>query len=188
MTDEEWKSIPSTYGFYEASSLGRIRRAKGGRNARIGFVLKPYKNRYGYLSVGLHFDVKLRTFLLHRLVAEAFIGTCPSDMEVNHLNCDKLDNRLSNLEYCTRSENLLHASRNGILNTPRGSRHCRAKLHECDVSEIRRLYASGIMQKDIAHIYGIDQSNVSYIITGKRWCHVAFLTATTSVENKNGRP
>jgi hypothetical protein len=105
-------------------------------------------------------------------VAEAFIGPCPPGLVVNHRDGNRQNNCVQNLEYCTYSENALHAVASGVW--PVGERHCCAKLTARDVEEIRDLCASGVMyQRDIGTAYGITQSNVSRIGRRIGWAHAA---------------
>lgn len=94
MTQESWNPIPSLNGEYHASSLGRIKRVSDGS-------FMPFSMRRGYLITTL--DGK--TYLAHRLVAEAFHGLCPAGQIVRHLNCIRHDNRPENLRYGTHADN-----------------------------------------------------------------------------------
>jgi len=69
----------------------------------------------GYLRVGLRGAGRQTTVLVHRLVAEAFLGHCPTKLEVNHKNGHKRDNRRENLEYATHQENMAHAAALGLM-------------------------------------------------------------------------
>jgi hypothetical protein len=116
-TPEEWRPIPGYVGYYEASDQGRVRRIVG-RNGS-GFynritILKLRVGKQGYYQVALWLDCKPKTMMVHRLVARAFYGPRPDGLEIRHLNDDKLDNRLVNLVYGTRSENKKDSVRNGI--------------------------------------------------------------------------
>lgn len=105
---ERWKPIVGYDGVYEVSSLGRVRSKKSGGEK----ILRPGKTTNGYVQVVLYKDKKSKAFLVHRLVAEAFV---PNDnilnTEVNHINEDKTDNRASNLEYCDRQYNMTYSSK-----------------------------------------------------------------------------
>ena len=106
-----WKPVKDYEGYYEVSEQGDIRRIKGGKGTRLGTCLKPKLCKNGYHEVCLVKDKVKKSHRVHRIVAVAFLGD--SDLDVNHKNCDKTDNRLCNLEWSTRSENVLHAVENG---------------------------------------------------------------------------
>lgn len=106
--DERWKSIKGYEGLYEVSDWGRVRSLNYGKVK----VLSPIDNGKGYLRVMLCKDGKKKQFLVHRLVWVSFRGTIPKGMQINHLNEDKSDNRLSNLEMVTAKQNVNHGTRN----------------------------------------------------------------------------
>jgi HNH endonuclease/NUMOD4 motif len=116
-TPEEWRPIPDWGDLYEASDRGRVRRIVG-RNGRGWYdritIRKLRVGKQGYYTVQLWRDCKPTTMMVHRLVAQAFIGPRPDGLEIRHLNDNKLDNRLVNLVYGTRSENKKDSVRNGI--------------------------------------------------------------------------
>ena len=117
---EDWQAVPDWEGWYEVSNLGQVRRVKTGR------ILKPGMGRAKYLVISLCRDSRKTTFLLHRLVAIAFWGQPGPRMEVNHRNGMKLDNRATNLEWVTRSENNRHAYSIGLrLPISEYKVHCR---------------------------------------------------------------
>jgi hypothetical protein len=125
-TPEEWRPIPGYEDTYEASDQGRIRRTRA--RGRWGFydkitIIKPRVGVQGYYMLSLWRDGKPQTSMVHRLVARAFVGPRPEGLEIRHLNDDKLDNRLVNLVYGTRSENKLDSVRNGIHPMTRRT-HC----------------------------------------------------------------
>lgn len=167
---EHWEPIPSLCGTYEASNFGRIRRGTEGRFHPSGFVLKTQLMR-GYERIVLYFEGSYLTRSVHRLVAEAFFGPIPEDMQINHRNGIKHDNRIENLEICSAGDNSSH--RTHVLkkqNPPpvrSGERNGRAKLSDADIPEIFRLRALGFSQQKIADAVGIHQTNISRILLGK---------------------
>jgi hypothetical protein len=103
----EWKEVPGFAGLYEVCVTGQIRRV--GRRE-----LRPYCGRDGYYRVQLWRENKASMYLLHRLVAHAFLGTGLPGLEANHRDGDKSHNGVDNLEWVTRSQNLIHAYRLGL--------------------------------------------------------------------------
>jgi len=162
--NEMWKSIPSLT-LYEASSLGRIRNAKNWR------VKATKITRFGRVQTALYINGKLKSFLVHRIILEAFIGPCPPGHECNHLDGNPQNNCLENLEWTTRHENLKHAYRNG-LNSQSGSQNGNAKLKEAAVIQIKERLKMGESQKDIADDLGIPSVTVNHIARGRTWPNV----------------
>lgn len=103
---EEWRLIKN-FSFYEISDKGKVRSKYCRKGKEI--ILKQATKSNGYKQVTLVKGDKRKSALVHRLVAEAFLGS--SDLQVNHKNLNKGDNRLNNLEYVTPSENAYHSYR-----------------------------------------------------------------------------
>lgn len=105
---EDWRPIPGFEGLYEASDQGRL------RNIRTGRVLKPGPHRRGYAAYCLRRDGQNVYRTGHRCVTEAFWGIRSDDLQTNHKNGTKTDNRLDNLERVTAKENMRHARETGL--------------------------------------------------------------------------
>lgn len=111
-----WKEIPWSNGAYSVSDEGEVR-----SNDRIGIngrkykgrILKPRKNNSGYLCVQLQIDGKSEGWLIHRLVAKVFFNTFYDDLPIDHIDCNKENNHLNNLEFVTQKENVRRARENG---------------------------------------------------------------------------
>jgi len=124
---EIWKPVIGYEGYYEVSSCGRVRSIDHYANTGIlhsnerlvkGHVLKQNNKRNGYLTVDLSNGNHVKTILVHKLVATAFLEKKAYHTQVNHINCDKHDNRVENLEWCTGEENRAHAKANNLYHNP----------------------------------------------------------------------
>lgn len=112
---EIWVPVAGFEGLYEVSNIGRVRapskviNGPRGRATRKAKMLKPYRKSNGYLNiVTVNNNIKVYNWV-HRLVAQAFIPNPENKKEVNHKDFDKTNNRVSNLEWCSRKENSDHA-------------------------------------------------------------------------------
>lgn len=100
---EEWKDIPGWDGFYQVSNFGRVRSKKGIRKLNL--------TKDGYYQVQLNYKKKKQTINVHRLVWLAFNGEIPPNMEVNHIDENKLNNNLSNLNLLSHKDNMVWGTR-----------------------------------------------------------------------------
>lgn len=119
---EIWKPIVGFEGFYEISSFGRLKKLWEGVSHNIPKGIVDVKinydgYRYAYLCDG---EKKSLSIFVHRLVAQSFIENPENKPQVNHINGNKLDNNVKNLEWATNSENQLHAYRIGLQKKPTG--------------------------------------------------------------------
>ena len=110
MKGEVWKDVAGFEGLYSISNMGRVK-SQGNFEARKTKMLKPQLLNTGYLIVKLSKQGKVFQFLVHRLVAEAFVPNPENKPEVNHLNELKNDNRACNLAWVTRKENINYGTR-----------------------------------------------------------------------------
>lgn len=198
LNSEEWKPVYGLEELYAVSSLGRVRRIGHlipGR--KTVDALKPLKDKYGYCAVMIgHRGQKQKRLLVHRIVMAAFhYPVNGRDIQVNHIDGNKSNNRLSNLEYVSPRENWEHAVRIGLRSAdfpevrrrargathysrtkpeaiPRGSRHGRAKITEETVREIRIFYLTTKSYKKVAAHFGLGKTTILHIIKGDTWKHV----------------
>ncbi len=119
--EELWKCIPQYKGYYMVSSEGRIKTIEGVRTRKDGQkfiikekILKPRVHRQGYLKIILSLNSECRSFFIHRLVAIAFLKQVVSKNQVNHIDGDKSNNYVSNLEWVDQFENMSHALSTGL--------------------------------------------------------------------------
>ena len=133
---EIWKDIKGYEGLYQISNLGMVKRIK--RNLYVNAynksivinaekILKLNHVKSGYIFITLTANNTKRTLKVHRLVAETFIPNPENKPEVNHINGDKCDNRVENLEWCTHAENMNHASKNNLLHIQSGNNNNKNK-------------------------------------------------------------
>lgn len=131
------------------------------------------RNRAGtdYQIINLSkLDGSKRTFRVHRLVMMAFNPVENMDeLEVNHIDGNKKNNKLENLEWCTASENQIHAFKTGLNKSRRGEESNFSKLTNDDVKKVFELREKGLLQREIAEIVGCTKSNISCILKGKSW-------------------
>lgn len=161
---EKWQDIFNYKGYYRISNFGNVKSLH--RKERI---LKYKKSKNGYCQVCLYKHHIRKMYTVHRLVATHFIDNPKNKSEVNHLDGNKLNNHMTNLEWATRLENQKHASILGLQNRCKGENHPNAKLTEKDVIEIRRLLLKKVSQRKIALIYNVSKSTINLINCNKIW-------------------
>ncbi|WP_200411333.1 NUMOD4 domain-containing protein [Virgibacillus salexigens] len=168
--NEIWKQIDG-YAGYEVSNLGRVRsldREIFGGNKRRGKLLKPAKSKQGYLYVSLYRNRESKKMRVHRLVAFMFIPNTENKYEVNHINGNKLNNKVNNLEWVTREENNKHAYVTN-LNSCIGEGHHQAKLTVKQVVDIHERLMRGERGVTLAREYGVKKRTISDIKLGISW-------------------
>jgi hypothetical protein len=108
-----WKPVPEFVGVYEISDTGLVRRIAGGRGAVAGRILRPIVMRSGHLRVRLHDLEHVDLALIHRLVARAFHGEPQPGHEARHYDGNPRNNRVENIRWGTRAQNLADSVRLG---------------------------------------------------------------------------
>jgi hypothetical protein len=178
MTNELWKPAFGFEDFYVVSNLGNAARIRNQGNARRPNwkQISTHPVHTGYVRFCFCIENHRKFCLAHRAVWEAFNGPIPKGMQINHKNGNKSDNRLSNLEVCTQSQNTIHSYR--VLNTSPninpnpGSRNGRAKLTESDIPSIRKMLKNGDSKSKIAAQFNVSPAMIWMIETGRNWRHV----------------
>lgn len=179
MIDELWKEISGLNGLYEISNNGRLRSYwKPGGKSRSNFpkVLAITVNGRGYPAK----FISGKNYRVHRLVAEAFLENPRQLPMINHIDGNKMNNHVSNLEWCDKSHNERHAQRMGLKNKARGEK-CKKSHLTSDV--VREIMASDLGCRQLATIYGVNYTTISSIRTGKTWNHITGLPLVVNKRN-----
>lgn len=145
-----WKDIPNYEELYECNINGDI------RNKIKGNILKPVLQKNGYKHVTLYKDKKGKQFRHHRLVAETFIPNPENKPHINHIDEDKGNNVVSNLEWCTSKENNNHGTHNNRVKQAR-----QVKI----IDNLGRVY-NGV--NEAGEILGVHGQNISKVLKGTR--------------------
>lgn len=154
---ELWKDVVGYEGLYQVSNMGRVR--------RDGRVLSTPQDSNGYCITVLCKDGERRSAKVHRLVADAFIENPNGYAEVNHLDECKANNRVDNLEWCTRLHNIRHGT--GI------KRHADAQRNRHGSMEICQFLPDGTLAKtfpsvrEVSRVLGFDRAFVTRCAKGK---------------------
>lgn len=193
-----WKEISWTKGAYSASDNGNIksndRLGVDGRRLK-GIVLKPWIGNHGYLTVNLLVDGRSYRCLVHRLIAEVFLGEAHNDMEIDHKDGNKLNNAVINLEWVTRKENLRRAKNLGLIVVSDRQKELREQIsiisREKNKKAISQFSLEGELIKkyetvlDACRENGYEPSALSRVASGKqktsygylwRWCEESVTT------------
>lgn len=160
---EVWRDIVGYEGLYQVSNLGRVKSLERFRHTEQGVkfllkerALKPFGSGRGYKQITLSKDGIGKNFLVHRLVAAAFIENPFGKPFVNHKNGVKTDNYVENLEWVTNKENLAHASAYGLLGS---------KLNYLDAMRIVTSYQPGsVTMEEIGKGYGVSRKVIGAVI------------------------
>lgn len=164
---EQWTLCHHSSDYY-VSNYGRIR-----HNGRI---LAGSLHQDGYVLV----TIKGKQYPVHRLVAECYIENPEDKPEVNHIDGNKQNNQVSNLEWVTRSENALHAVKNGLQ--PKPVRVYKGKFSQDTRDEIKALWNAGVSSRDLADKYGVSKTCILSIVHDKyRYADKVDLYATLAL-------
>lgn len=160
---ERWEPIRG-YEQYAVSDHGRVRNSATDKVLKLRYVS-------GYCRVVVYRDRKPKDKRVHRLVAEAFIPNPENKPHVNHIDGDKTNNHVNNLEWVTCSENAAHAASAGLR--PNGDDFPQAKLTDDIVREMRRRAVEGESYRALAREFGVSFTGARKAINGESWRHVS---------------
>lgn len=160
----KWRWVKKYKGLYRVSTHGDVKSKKYGKSR----ILKPGVTTDGHLQVWLSKNGKVKGFLVHRLVLEAFVGPCPPGKQSRHYpDRDPTNNCVWNLSWSSATVNQKDRVEHGTHN--RGERCKQAKLTRKQVRKIQRLTQKGVMQKKIAEKFGVNRITINRIQKGKSW-------------------
>ena len=154
---EQWKSIPGYEGLYEVSNLGRIKSLCAGRHRNEKLIRKPVPDKDGYLTVCLKKNRKTSCFKIHRLVAHAFIPNTNNLPQINHIDENRQNNIVSNLEWCDCK-----------YNNNYGSKPSKSFKPINKLAEDGTIIKSYVSVNEAAKDNGLDPCLISPVLTGRR--------------------
>lgn len=177
---ENIKDVKGYEGLYAVSEDGRIWSypkkyicKRGAVRCQHNGMWMTIKGNRRYLKVKLYKNGKEKHHSIHRLVAEAHIPNLENKPMVNHLDGDRKNNHISNLEWATYSEDQIHAYKIGLQKPQCGEKHGRSKLKNNDVIFIRNLHKTGYhTNRELAGFFNVSDSHISDIVNRKLWRHI----------------
>jgi len=173
---EEWKQLEN-YSVYEVSNTGKIRSTNYKRSGKT-IELKLSLNKNGYPQTMIKCDDgRYMSKPVHYFITLGWFGMRDDGNDVNHIDGNKQNNNITNLEYCTHQENCQHAVDSGLWKIKHGSTNGNSKLTESDVIAIRHHAANNgryYGRKMLADKYGVSESHIKDIVTNRRdiWKYV----------------
>lgn len=179
--EEIWKPLTGYKRYYAVSNLGRVKSLKRKITQKNG-IIKYYKEtiknpklqekEYARVSINTP-NIKNKWLQRSRIILSTFKPVrYMKNLDVNHINGIKTDDRLENLEWTTRKENIEHAFKTGLCNHRRGEGLCYSKLKEKDVLVIREMIKNKISMSEIARKYNLNRTSIYSIKDGKSWKHI----------------
>lgn len=175
--EEIWKDIEGFNGAYMISNFGNIKSLLSNK------IIRQQKINSGYLIAHLRFNGNRKAITTHRLVAKAFIQNLENKPQVNHLDGNKENNHINNLEWCTQSENIKHAYDSGIIErtddwnnkiaeSQIGEKNNVSVLTMAKVIQIKKYINNGLSNAEIAEKYNCGSSTIWNIKVGNSWSWV----------------
>lgn len=198
MNEEIWKDIKGYEGIYQVSNLGRIKslaRTIKYQNTERKVkekIRKTFIGKQGYEKVELSKYGINKKYNVHTIVAKTFLDKKCEKLEVNHINGIKTDNRVANLEWCTRSENELHAYRTGLAKNTKKQRETAREYCKNNKTKIivqLDLNFNFIKEwksaKEVEEVLGISRKNISQCVTGRNKSAGGYIWLTHELYESN---
>ena len=164
---EEWRDIEGFEGKYQVSNMGRVKSLNYNHTGKER-ILKAGKSNIGYLQVDLCKDGKGKSYKIHRLVAQAFIPNPENYNEINHVDENKENNRVENLEWCDRSYNCNYGTRNKKSAEKRRN-DLKMSKPVVGINKVSGLILEFPSAKEASRVTGVNQSSISACCKGKRY-------------------
>lgn len=170
--NEIWKDISQYKGLYQISNLGNVKtlkrtiksdspKHKNGQRTISERILKPWIDNRGYKRI----ELKNKKYLVHRLVAKQFIPNPKNLPQINHIDSDKTNNRVDNLEWCTNKQNCIHSVKSNTFGA--------SKLKSEHIPIIRYILNNKCMSEtEIGKLFGVHRKTINDISTNRTWKHV----------------
>ena len=177
---EEWKDIIGYEGLYQVSNLGRVKSmnrviyySDGRKFNYYSQILKVNINKRNYNNniVHLYKNGIRKAIPVHRLVATSFIVNNDNLPEVNHIDGNRNNNKVENLEWSSRKDNMKHAFDNGLINNI-GINHGNNIYAESQIIEVKKLLLLKLPHKQIEEITGVKKGTIEQISRNKQWKHI----------------
>jgi len=185
---EIWKDIEGYEGSYQVSNLGRVKSLNRvvksfGETTRKhnGRIMTPTIRSGGYFNLFLCRKSVCKIYKVHRIVAKAFCEGYKEELQVNHIDGDKLNNRSDNLEWCTAKQNSIHAFATGLNKGKKGEEHGNNRLTELEVRKIKANEDKLTVRK-LAKKFNVSEGAVNGILRGTSWRHLDYNHSSELVE------
>lgn len=172
--NETWKPIPEYGGRYEVSNFGRVKSnyifVRTTKVIRERIFVGNITKGYRHVLLSSEHGLKKKNLKVHRLVSKAFISNPTNKPIVNHKDGNKLNNNVSNLEWCTHIENCNHSLK--VLKRNCCEKAGLSKLNNIQVREIKSRLKSEAIGARLAEEFNVNKRTISAIKTGKTWQHL----------------
>jgi hypothetical protein len=176
--EEIWKDVIGYEGIYMVSSLGRMKsNERVIERKKVGIYVQPETfiagcEYHGYLKTSLRKDGSKKDKFIHCLVAEAFLGIKPEGMEVCHGDGDRKNNRIENLRYGTRADNVRDAIKHGTHFTPFASKGVERSYSKLNDEIVRYIRTSSETTYGLAKRFNVSKWAISNVRNNISWVHV----------------